>query len=581
MKQILEKQAASLERIEQALSQDKLIQLSQVILQRKTENDLNKDEDLTHEKLDLSNNYLMRIRSLTESILHSVRGQFLISEKLLDYAEQSQKTKSTEQSVEAERDRTAMVDALKKIAENTSGKGVKDEKKSSLGVWGTIIAAALGGIVGAISGYVKTLLKLNKVLIGAVESTLIAIGKFFPSIKKMLFAIETNFVLGFEKIKTASKMIFDNIAKKFSLITGAIEDIISKLLKSNTVKTIAEVFTKVVNSIKAFFEPIQDAFKVIQEGSSTVGNIVKSIKGKVSTVLGFFDDIAKYFSAFGKVFGAVAKIVSKLAIPLTIIMTVWDVISGAIDGFKKEGWVGAISGAIKGLIESITTGPLDLLKNVVSWILESLGFEKASKFLDSFSFTDIMKGFIDAIFHPIDTIKSIFNSAVDFLDKIEIPEMSFTIPVIDKKVSIGPFKPFKKQSTGQSDAVSSSSSSSLSSTSTVSTTKNQYDNVYREAIVAGKTPQEAQSIATSNVNSPNLKTASMYSPTVQEASAVYNKSAYNQQTLMQNQSSTQPVIVSAPTTVTNSNKQNIAMPQPIRNTDTGFASYLKNKMAFV
>lgn len=41
------------------------------------------------------------------------------------------------------------------------------------------------------------------------------------------------------------------------------------------------------------------------------------------------------------------------------------------------------------------------------------------------------------------------------------------------------------------------------------------------------------------------------------------------------------VIVSAPTTVTNSNKQNIAMPQPIRNTDSGFASYLKNKMAFV
>ena len=580
MKQILEKQAATLERIEQALSQDKLIQLSQVILQRKTENDLNKDEDLTHEKLDLSNNYLMRIRALTESVLHSVRGQYLISEKLLEYAEQSQKVKSVEQNIEAERDRAAMVDALKKIAENTSGKG-KDEKKSSLGMWGTIIAAALGGIVGAITGYVKTLAKLNKALVVAVESTLIAIGKFFPSIKKMLFAIETNFVLGFEKIKDLSKMVFDNVAKKFSSIVGAVDDIIGKLLKSNTVKTIAKIFTNAVESIKTFFEPIQDAFKIVQEGSSTVGNIVKSIKGKFATILGFFDDIAKYVSTFGKVFGAVAKIIGKLAIPLTIITTVWDVISGAIDGFKKEGWVGAISGAIKGLIESITTGPMDLLKNVVSWILDSLGFEKASKFLDSFSFTDIMKGFVDAIFHPIDTIKSIFNSAVDFLDKIEIPEMSFTIPVIDKKVSIGPFKPFKKQSSGQTSAVSSASSSSSSSTSTVSTTKNQYDTVYREAIVAGKTPQEAQSIATSSANAPATKTASMYSPPPQEASAVYNRSAYNQQTIMQNQSSSQPVIVSAPTTVTNSNKQNIAMPQPIRNTDTGFASYLQKKMTFV
>ena len=42
-----------------------------------------------------------------------------------------------------------------------------------------------------------------------------------------------------------------------------------------------------------------------------------------------------------------------------------------------------------------------------------------------------------------------------------------------------------------------------------------------------------------------------------------------------------PVIVSAPTNVSNTSKQNIAMPQPVRNTDSGFASYLKSKMSFV
>ena len=51
MKEVLDKQTAILERVEKNLSQDKLIQLSQVALQHKTDKDINKDEGETHQRL--------------------------------------------------------------------------------------------------------------------------------------------------------------------------------------------------------------------------------------------------------------------------------------------------------------------------------------------------------------------------------------------------------------------------------------------------------------------------------------------------------------------------------------------------
>lgn len=577
MQKILEKQSSTLERIEDVLIESTLVQLSQAVLSEKMSEDtsiIRAEESELNKKVELSNNYLMRMRSLTESILYSVRGQFINTEKLLEHAELQSSTKTAEQNLEAERDRTAMVKALEKIADNTTAKPSAQEKGSSLGAWGTILAVALGGIVGAITGYVQTLIKLNKVFLKAVESTIVTIGKFFPSIKKMLFAIESTFVIGVTAIKSAIQNVFGKATEKFASIVDVIDDVIRRVMRSSVIRTVIEVFNKITNAIKTFFQPMQEAFKMIQSASAPVANAVNKIKTAFGAVVNFFTGVQKATGLLATIARGAFNLGKFLGGPLVrVVLTTFETINGAIEGFKKEGWLGAISGAIKGFIEGFATGFLDLGKDIISWVLDAMGFEKASAFLDSFSFTDIMKGFVDAIFHPIDTIKRIFESAIDLLSKIEIPEMSFTIPVINKKVSIGPFKPFKNQSESSSTSTNTntiSSSSTSTSSNTVSAEqikKETYNRTYQEAIIAGKTPQEATMIASA--------------PAPRDATAVYKKSADNQQAAMNNQSAQQSVIVSAPTNVSNNSNQNIAMPAPIRNDDSGFNRYVSRNTKYV
>ena len=483
---------------------------------------IDKQAATTNEKLDITNDNIVRLTSLTESILVSVRSQLSNSDKLLKYTEQATALRTTEQTLEAERDRTAMLEVLKKIAENTSGsnKHVSGSEKDggmslgSIGAIGTLLAVALGGIAGALTGYVQTLLKLNKILFSAVESAIVAIGKFFPSIKRMLLSIELNFTLGLELIKNGVKTMFSEVAKKFASAVNFVTEIINKVLNTSVVKTIVEVFNKVVGVVKAFFEPIRDAFKVIQGASGTVGGIVNAIKSKIGVVMEFFAGIGKYFGGLSKIAKASFTIFKTLAAPLTIIMTLWEVISGAMKGWSEGGLVGAIGGIFKGLFNSIVFGLADMVKGAISWIAGALGFEAVEKFLDSFSFQDLFSDFVDAvlfipqtiqnlIMHPIDTLKklgatlkNVFDAVVSkftifadilsgigdllmdyvidplmnafapiadffkgvkdqilgFVENFGIPEIGFTIPIINKKVSIGPFYPFKSGGSPKGEA---------------------------------------------------------------------------------------------------------------------------------
>lgn len=78
-----------------------------------------------------------------------------------------------------------------------------------------------------------------------------------------------------------------------------------------------------------------------------------------------------------------------------------------------------------------------------------------------------------------------------------------------------------------------------------------------------------------------LQTAAAVTPPPAPANAVYNKSAENAESAMSNSGSAAPVVVNAPTTVSNNSTQNIAMPAPIRNRDSGFSDYIQRNASFV
>jgi hypothetical protein len=123
-----------------------------------------------------------------------------------------------------------------------------------------------------------------------------------------------------------------------------------------------------------------------------------------------FAKIAPFFKTIGTTLG-------KFFLPITVIMSVFDAVTGFMDGYDQGGILGGIEGAITKVFNGLVSAPLDLLKSAVSWILGKLGFENAEKTLDSFSFKDfftsIFQGIFDGIEMAVDFIKELFTFPED------------------------------------------------------------------------------------------------------------------------------------------------------------------------
>jgi hypothetical protein len=458
----------------------------------------------------------------------------------------------SENQLEDRKVQDSQTSLLQVIAKNTvPPKGTKAGKTDDsgwgmLGAWGLALAAAIGAFVGIVSAQIKVMIdtfkfigKAAKFIYGllpesfrsTISKSLQAIPNFF---KDMVAKFEVNFTY-------AKNLVVDFFKNKFSRVFIAIEnglntvkEFFGKIFKAggDGMGKIAEVFSKVVQGIKNFFAPIGEAW-------TTIKNFATPVQTAISKVTGFFRGIAEFFtgvvtkvSVFGKVVGAFATIVGKLAYPITIIMGLFDGINAAIEGYKKGGIMGGIEGFVTGVLNSLIGGLLDLLKDGVSWILGALGFDQAEKFLDSFSFSDMIKDFIHALFHPIDTIKKIIGNIGNLLAKIQIPGIDFTI--FGKNFKFGPWKPF--ESLGGNDTG-----------------------------------------AANDTNAQQNQQAPQVVPPTAEANQVYNSSAEND-AAKANSGKSSPItsVVNAPTTVTKQTQNNM-IKTPVRNQLNTINSYYRSR----
>lgn len=148
--------------------------------------------------------------------------------------------------------------------------------------------------------------------------------------------------------------------------------------------------------------------------------------GLLDTIMGFLGD--GFMTAIKGLFNpkSIIKVLGKVFAPLMIIGAL---VNGIMDGFKEfteTGDIGkALIAGLGGVIEFLTFGLID--KEALSNIIESVS------------------GFVeDYIVKPLsDFFKSVKDSVLALVEQIGIPEIKFTIPVINKDVSIGPFYPFK------------------------------------------------------------------------------------------------------------------------------------------
>ena len=347
------------------------------------------------------------------------------------------------------------VKLLSKIEENTRKDKKEEEKKveeadiTKLPLLIAGIAASLGALAGVVRAYVKTVKLFAEALTpqfikNKITASITAIGNFFEGIAT---TVRSALKSRLDKFAKSTASLMAGLSMQLDLFKASMESVV-KVVKTAFEGIVGEKIMSVVGYLKNAFttllKPFTTAFDLIKDlTSGPIGKSVSYITEVVTKLKQPFVSLGEGIAKFGKMFGFIATIVEKIAAPLMIVMAVWDTVKGAIEGYEKEGIVGAISGAIKGLIESLITGPVDMLKNATAWVLKQFGFEDASKYLESFSVTDMMKEFVDAIFHPVETIKSMFDGVVKFFEGIEIPKIGFTIPIINKEVSIGPFYPFK------------------------------------------------------------------------------------------------------------------------------------------
>lgn len=281
-----------------------------------------------------------------------------------------------------ERDKE-MADLLEKLGKGSRG-GTGADTVAGVEKPATFMEKLVGGLAilgGLISGFIA----------GVVGYFAKTFGNIIKAITKLLRIDQLLAKIGI------TEEFLANITKPFKNFFTKIKEI---------VEPIGEFFSSIVTKIKNLFSG---------EGAlAKVGTLLEKLKptALLETIKGFLGKFSKAFS-FGKTLGV---IFGKL-------LMVWDIfqsIRAAFDKFEKTGDIGeAIGTGIKELLERVVGAPLDLLKSAVSWILGKFGFDEAEKFLDSFSFTDLITTFVDRLVKwGEQTFEMVFQSIVDIWSDI-------------------------------------------------------------------------------------------------------------------------------------------------------------------
>lgn len=460
----------------------------------------------------------------------------------------------TEADIQNQKVQADQTGLLTQIVENTTPR--PDKVESNLPDFGGLgglmagIAIVIGSFIGIIKAQVKAIKLFSEALgidklIGIVKDKFIKIGQFFGGLvdlakDKIGTALEgvVKFFTGtFEKITSAFKAFSGGEA-------GAVFDAIGEGFTA-VVEKLKAIKNGVLKFIMPFVEAFTDAFKIVGEMlSGPVGKTIEGIKGT-------FGAIAEYFGVFAKSIGKVAGIVGKLFLPITIIMTLWDTVKGAMEGFAKEGIIGGIKGAITGFVNSLILAPLDMIKDAAAWVLGVFGFDKAKDLLKSFNLEDMFTNMVNSVF-------GVITSIIDYIKGIEIPAVG--IDVFGKHIGAGPWHPFG----GEDKTPSAASPSAATPATKAPMTAIEPLPAFVPSLDAGGNPIISNG-------------ASIAPPQPNTANNVYKQSGTNKTAAAKHPpAQSTPIVVSAPVTNNKTNQQGF-FKSPIRNTETSVNAFYKSR----
>jgi hypothetical protein len=337
-----------------------------------------------------------------------------------------------------------MLKFMEGIFNNTLTSKPKKADDWGLGAIGSALALAFGALVGAVQGYTKAVVLSLKIAIKSIKSIGTLIAKVFTGLAPTWAALIKKSMQNFAK-GIASRLA--GLSMQFDLVVDSIKTYFKKLgskVKIELPKPILDFMKTVSSKVSAAVKVVSAAVKAVFTFLQPITNLAASlgkisiapIVGVVEKIANFFKSMFGYMSKFGALASKILPLVSKLFLPLTIVITAFESIKAAIQGYADGGILGALEGGISAFFKVLVGAPLDLLKDMISWVLDKFGLESASDMLDSFSFSDIISKYFKAIFHPIETLKNIFTDVMNALAKIQIGPFK----ILGKQ--FGPYKPF-------------------------------------------------------------------------------------------------------------------------------------------
>ncbi len=291
----------------------------------------------------------------------------------------------------------------------TDNKAKKEVEES-----GNSLLLALGSLKGL--GKTITLLAVGiGASLGIVTAQFRAIATFFPKtsaeIIKSLTTFTSNFSNSISNFITSFRTTISNINNSIARTFGQFSSWISSLLSTarsgiNRLGLIGRAFTGAISGIVGTLQSVSNVFMGMVR---TISGAVTSGVNIVSRFQGVFDLLKSFGSAVGRIAGVVGRIFA----PLTVVITLFETIRGAIDGYTEGGILGAFQGAIDGFFTTLITKPLDFVKDMVAWVIGKLGFNETADMLREFSFTDLFRQIISSVFDgvrgAVNVIKDLFT----------------------------------------------------------------------------------------------------------------------------------------------------------------------------
>ena len=180
--------------------------------------------------------------------------------------------------------------------------------------------------------------------------------------------------------------------------------------------TIGRFFRSIGGLIRGVFSAkiVTDSFAAIGRVTKAFGRVMKRVTRFVSKTLGVVSKISG-LSAFLRLGLAFAKAIPIVGQIIMVVQGLFGFVTGAIKGFKKEGFLGMIIGALTGLFDGLVASFVNLIFDILGWILKKFGLEKLGQFFMDIDislgrFFDMFVGF----FRSIGKIgKALFKGTMD------------------------------------------------------------------------------------------------------------------------------------------------------------------------